>query len=58
MRSSTPWPRRILAGAAVPVTDRAEQTFFGPPVGASLGFNFGRHPQLGQWQVSGGSTLR
>lgn len=35
-----PRPRRILAGAAVPVTDLAEQTYLAAPVSASIGLNF------------------
>jgi hypothetical protein len=35
-----PRPRRILAGAAVPVADLAEQSYLAPPVSAAIGFNF------------------
>ena len=35
-----PRPRRILSGAAVPVADRAEQTYEAPPVSAAIGLNF------------------
>ena len=35
-----PRPRRILAGAAVPVADLAEQTYVAPPVSATIGLNF------------------
>src|SRR5580693_2975190 len=35
-----PRPRRILSGAAVPVADRAEQTYDAPPVSAAIGLNF------------------
>src|SRR5580704_6503335 len=35
-----PRPRSILAGAAVPVADLAEQTYVAPPVSAAIGLNF------------------
>jgi hypothetical protein len=35
-----PRPRRILSGAAVPVTDVAEQPYIAPPVSATIGLNF------------------
>jgi len=35
-----PRPRRILAGASVPVVDRAEQAYIAPPVSAVIGLNF------------------
>ena len=35
-----PRPRRILAGAAVPVADLAEQSYVAPPVSAAIGLNF------------------
>ena len=35
-----PRPRRILAGAAVPVADLAEQTYVAPPVSANIELNF------------------
>jgi hypothetical protein len=35
-----PRPRRILAGAGVPVEDLAEQTYQAPPVSATIGLDF------------------
>jgi hypothetical protein len=35
-----PRPRRILAGAAFPVADLAEQSYVAPPVSAVIGLNF------------------
>ena len=35
-----PRPRRILAGASVPVEDLAEQTYVAPTVSATIGLNF------------------
>src|SRR5580698_11029502 len=41
-----PRPRRILAGAAVPVADLAEQSYVAPPVSATIGLNFEGIPNL------------
>jgi hypothetical protein len=35
-----PRPRRILAGAGLPVEDLAEQTYAAPPVSATIGLDF------------------
>src|SRR5579863_2717950 len=35
-----PRPRRILAGAAAPVADLAEQNYVAPPVSANIELNF------------------